>query len=401
MKVTLRTWGPQDNLFPTIFDGLQANWGEVPSNVESEQLCRLTSIPHDLKMWEHLTRWCTLTDGQRTYVESCFAGKTLPQILELITFNFVIDGCTRAATHQIVRTRQAAFMQHGGRDNDWRHRRFTMPETMERMCQVNEQFARAVAEGEITKRGGATSEGRRLAKQQVKDGIERANFKHCITTWGPFDRLDERLDLGDESSTPTLREQIEFVVGQAKTLYAALVDAGIPWQDARRVLPIGLQTYIHEVYDWPTLKATLGNRLEHVMDWEHNCIAQLMLREIHMKCPPIFAKNLGSQSDFAGAAKFAGLESWPPDGKWPNPNEVCAYCHKSSTNHDRDQAEELRQEYSSSIHEYVPMDTLPRTHRPEQNPFWILHPDSMKGGDIVWIPTNGTWPEDVPRERKG
>lgn len=30
---------------------------------------------------------------------------------------------------------------------------------------------------------------------------------------------------------------------------------------------------------------------------------------------------------------------------------------------------------------------------------WILHPDSMAGRPIQWIPTNGTYPDDLkPKE---
>jgi thymidylate synthase ThyX len=140
-----------------------------------------------------------------------------------------------------------------------------------------------------------------------------------------------------------------------------LVDAGIPWQDARRVMWMGTQTYIHDQYNYLALQGVLANRLEHIMDWEFNCVAQLMLREVKMQCPPLFSKYLGSHSDKAKAAKFAGLESWPPDGKWPVPDAV---------------------------------KDLPRQHTAEQMPFFVLHPSSMAGGPIKWIVTNGTYPHE-------
>ena len=53
----------------------------------------------------------------------------------MISFAFTIDGVSRACTHQLVRTRiGAAVLQHGGRDNDWRHRNWTLPETIRRAC---------------------------------------------------------------------------------------------------------------------------------------------------------------------------------------------------------------------------------------------------------------------------
>ena len=46
-------------------------------------------------------------------------------------------------------------------------------------------------------------------------------------------------------------------------------------------------------------------------------------------------------------------------------------------------------------HHYQGADLLRREHRPEQNPYWVLHPDAMNGGPIVWVPTNGTYPEEL------
>jgi hypothetical protein len=163
----------------------------------------------------------------------------------------------------------------------------------------------------------------------------------------------------------------------------------------------------------------LSNRLEHIMDWEINCVAQLLLREVNMKCPPLLAKYLGAASDRAGRDMFAGLESWPPVGKYPNPYEQCADCGHSQGNHHRPESSSglMQQAFAdnpdlmeceacvrssskdlpSAFHEYVPKDTLPRTHTPEQNPFWVLHPDSMAGHPIIgWVATNGTYPKEFP-----
>ena len=124
IKVTLDTWGPKENIFSTLYNQLQSNWGDHPSRVADDQ---------------------DLSTEQIKYVEACFAGKTLQQALELITFAFTVDGITRACTHQLVRTRiGAAVMQHGGRDNDWRHRKWTLPETIRRAC------VRTHATGSIT-----------------------------------------------------------------------------------------------------------------------------------------------------------------------------------------------------------------------------------------------------------
>ena len=387
LSVTLDRWGPTYNLFTSMYDALQANWGDEPSRTVLRPcpwLERLIQQPNHMGSWEHATGWCALDENERAYVEACFAGKTLQQVLEGVTFDFCIDGVSRAFTHQNVRTRLGAgFMQHGGRDNDWRHRAWTMPETMNRMCEA----------GEMT------------AVEWADRGL-----RHCITSWKPIESYLMSVDPPERSDT--IREAIERHIMRGRELYSALVDAGIPWQDARRVLFMGMQTYIHDQYNYLALSGMLANRLEHIMDWEHNCVAQLMLREVKMKCPPLLSKYLGSHSDKAKTARFAGLESWPADGKWPNPFEYCAECGHTKANHhlhpesndvticevcERDgrYANGLAITRMNSIHKYVAKDILPRQHRPEQNPFWVLHPDSMAGGPVVWIPTNGTYPHEM------
>lgn len=383
LNVTLDTWGPVDNLFPSLYDALQSNWGDAPSRTVTEDQ-RMTLASRNIGL-DHLTGWDRLNAEQRGYVESCFAGKTLPQVLESITFRFLVDGCTRACTHQLVRTRiGAAMMQHGGRDNDWRHRPWVMPETIRRAC--------------------LHDEGRGTTEERWDD----RELRHCVKDWGPISKFinDEARHYNDPERV-TLRDAIEAYLQEGRDLYAALVDAGIPWEDARRLLWMGSSTYIHVDYNYLALQGVMAKRLEHIMDWEINCVMQLAKREINMKCPPLFGKYLRSMSDIRGQAAMAGLQSWPPDGKYPNPYERCECGHAKASHVPNPTGDP---DYVGSDgcmecfdgrtnfpdigyrHEYSPVDTLPREHRPEQNPFWVLHPESMAGGSIRWIPTNGTYP---------
>jgi thymidylate synthase ThyX len=392
LSVRLDRWGPVTDLFTSMYDALQSNWGDAPSRTVLRRHAMTTDVELNLRRDDRVGRrdnidvqtgWVYLSDDERDYVEACFAGKTLQQVLEGVTFDFCIDGVARVFTHQNVRTRLGAgFMQHGGRDNDWRHRPWTMPETIRR-----------------------ASEAHALSKGLMSDAPipESVNgLRHCISDWSKIN--DYLYDL-DDGPGAVLGDAIAEHLMAGRQLYSALVDAGIPWQDARRVLTMGTQTYIHDQYNYLALSGVLANRLEHIMDWEFNCVAQLMLREIKMKCPPLISKYLGSHSDKAKAAKFAGLESWPPDGKWPNPYERCGSCGHARANHNltvqttvapmQYDACEVCVRQRMSCAGYVGVDTLDRQHRPEQMPFFVLHPTSMEGGPIVWIPTNGTYPHDV------
>lgn len=301
LDVRLDAWGPHD-ILPVLGATLQANWGDRPMTPR-----------------EALTEFMNGTGP----LVPAFQGQTLAAMLEGITFWFTIDGVSRACTHQLVRTRFAAFSQHGGRDNDWRMRTWTVPETIWR---ASKQESDSLPPNEV----GCAD----MSKIHRRDTPHRQR---------------------------TLWQRLTAVLEDSKNLYADLVDAGIPWQDARRVLPMGLQTYLHATYNYTSLAGFLANRPEHIMDWEINCVAQLMVREVKRACPPILADALKSHSDRAGRAAFAGLTSWPPDGKFPVPPDA---------------------------------QGLKRRHRPEQNPFWVLHPESMAGGPIQWIKTNGSY-DDV------
>lgn len=395
LVVTLDNWPQREpNMFPAMYDALVSNWGDAPSRtVQSE--CRFSggyvALATHLRSWEHETGWCRLLPDEQAYVEMCFAGKTLQQVLERFTFSFCVDGVTRAETHQMVRTRVGAgFMQHGGRDNDWRHRQWSMPETLARA--VDADFAKRSA-AQIADGPGGTY-------PTVVNGREV-----CVRDWLPIEQFINQQDRANH-----LRGAIEAYLDEGKALYAALVDAGIPWQDARRLLWIGTQTYIHADYNFVALKGVLANRLEHVMDWEVNCVAQLMMREIQMKCPPPFFRYLGSRSDLSQRAAFAGLESWPPDGKWPNPHERCAICRYDHEDCDDLQRrigngsvmvvpQNTRGEYATDTtpiieHRYAPNDTLPRQHVANQMPFFVLTKDAMAGGPVEWLWTNGQYPYD-------
>lgn len=386
LVVTLDNW-PQiePNMFPALYDSLVSNWGEDPSRSVA-QTCRYETkpyaeaVPH-MASWEHRTGWCRLTDDQRAYVEMCFAGKTLQQALERFSFTFCVDGCSRAETHQIVRTRVGAgFMQHGGRDNDWRHRRWTMTETIARAC-----------DADLSKR---SADELIPASHDKNDYPRDINGKVvCIRNWAPIEAF-----INAQDASSNLYGAIQAYLDEGKALYSALVDAGIPWQDARRVLWMGTQTYIHCDYNYVALKGVLGNRLEHVMDWEVNCVAQLMQREVNRLCPPIFGRYLGSHSDRAGKAAFAGLESWPPDGKWPNPFERCVHCNKTKAEcmAEFSRREVERAEHEHNLwHQYLGADTLPRQHSADQMPFFVLTPAALAGGPVEWIATNGQYPHEA------
>lgn len=328
LKVVLRSHGLNEgSFFATLFCELQSNWGGVLDIRKDEDL----------------------TPDQWKVIRESFAGWSLQQALENLTFAFCIEGLTRAATHQIVRSRiGVSAMQQGGRDNDWRHHKFVIPETIRRMSIDLENFEEDPEE---------------------KHGIQYENFYNlhsCLERSLKFHFLSKYSFPMMNNQAPSLEDLITFVIGMNKDLYAILVDMGIPYQDARRVLPIGLDTHIYMNYNYLSLQNMLGKRLEYVMDWEINCIAQLMVREVFIACElyksergidiSFVADNLRSISDKCQQSKFNNLSSWPPDQKYPEKYDLSS-----------------------------------KYNNPRQMPFWILSGQSLIGGDVKWIPTNGEY----------
>jgi thymidylate synthase ThyX len=320
-------------MFANIYNQAQSNWGESPSRVLYD---------------------ADLTPDQWQTVEAIFDGKHLSNALEALTFCFLVDGCTRAATHELVRSRiGASFHQHGGRDNDWRNRKWTVSEALARACDVD-------------RCGVALPSTHAVDPSVLKEKFFRYLEEMKVSVLGiDIDRVTQFMEGGD------LDRLLYLVLAMQKAFYGASVDAGLAWQDARRILGIGHQTYLHCNYNFLALKGVLGHRLEHgACDWEIDCVAQLMQLEVVRNCPPIIAKQLVSNSDRAGVNKFATLYSWPPNGKHPTPS-----------NWDPNRKTQFRR---------------------EQMPFWVLDPFCYRDRTfpVTWIPTNGTYPHEEVENRR-
>jgi thymidylate synthase ThyX len=346
LEVKLVAWnGPT---FPVLYDVLMSGAGDEPSRLSEEfrPEMREPFAPQAIQA-EHRMGWTDLSDYQKQVLTAMFAMKLLPTPMEAISFTFLINNVARATTHQLVRTRVgASFAQNSGRVNDWRHKAWSCPETI----------ARVIAEYD---------RGRELPLNEY--GVQT---EACLFDEAPIDaylkkldedRTEDDLAVGGPTS---LHDAVFRHLQEGRRLYAAFVDAGVPHQDARRVLTMGTETFIYDKYNYLALAGFLANRLEHTMEWEINCIAQLMLREVKMRCPRVYSQFLMSRSDKTKVCAVGDDSAeWSWDGKHP---------HAPS---------------------YV--QPFPPAYSPLQNPYWVLHPDAMAGGPIVWIPTNGTYPWEI------
>lgn len=349
LEVKLVSWnGPS---FPVLYDELMSGAGDEPSRlaetIQPSPAWVEGALTREVISAEHATQWDALDDYQRRVVTAMFAMKLLPTPLESINFTFLINNVARATTHQLVRTRVgASFAQNSGRVNDWRHKAWSMPETIARLIDDFDQDH---------------------STPLPFDGVA---LESCLERMLPIENyltlLDARRTEEDVAvnGPTTLHDALVNHLQDGRRLYAALVDAGVPHQDARRVLTMGTETFIYDNYNYLALAGVLANRLEHTMEWEINCIAQLMLREVRMQCPRVYSQFLMSRSDKTKVCSVGDDSAeWSWDGKWPRP---AGY-----------------------------QEPFPPSYGPLQNPYFVLHPSSFNGGPIVWIPTNGTYPWSI------
>jgi len=140
---------------------------------------------------------------------------------EHLFFTFVVDGVSRATTHQLVRTRiGASFSQESQRLNDVREAPFRMPETVKRYIEKNTK---------------------------------------CV---------DEVL-------------RIYEAIRNSREVYEMLIDSGeVPYQDARYFLPIGTTTHIYCSYSYTTLYNLARRRLCKGVQWEINTVLRLMKKAV-------------------------------------------------------------------------------------------------------------------------
>lgn len=158
-----------------------------------------------------------VTDGERTEYFEQIKKTKLKAPFEAVKFHFMIEGVTRSFTHQMVRQRTAVYAQES--------LRFAVKEDMADGVALPPSLA------------GTKS-------------IEEMDIDFDRSGW--FDRLDEK---------HKMRYRWEVANRQLGSTYMELVNAGMPAEDARGLLPHSITTRLNYVTDLRALLDHAGNRL--------------------------------------------------------------------------------------------------------------------------------------------
>jgi flavin-dependent thymidylate synthase len=158
-----------------------------------------------------------VTDEERRAALNDMGKTVLNGPLEAVQFHWQIEGVTRSITHQMVRSRASFFAQES--------LRFAVPE-------------------------GDWAEEIPLPPSLAGAREERKNFL------GPVNGAE----FAEAGSRLRMLDAWEDAMINAQSAYSALIELGMPAEEARDVLPHGMPTRIHVVHDLRTLLAEAGKR---------------------------------------------------------------------------------------------------------------------------------------------
>ena len=102
---------------------------------------------------------------------------------------------------------------------------------------------------------------------------------------------------------------------QCSDFYQELFEAGVPYQDARFVIPHAATTTVVWTVNFLALRNFCGNRLQNFMQWEINALARSLRDEVRRVSPPLadalkprceITKNCQASGNlFGGCGKFS------------------------------------------------------------------------------------------------
>jgi flavin-dependent thymidylate synthase len=181
-----------------------------------------------------------VTHGERRKILGEMAKTILATPLEAVSFHFLIEGVTRGFTHQLVRNRNSSYAQ----------------ESM-RFAVVGEKQGIPVA------MPPSIAAGRSL--RDVMAAIREE-----------FPAIDPGLARNMVIDQATAADKARWAWDEAQVKieesYQYLVNAGIPAEDARGLLPTNVQTRIHWVMNLRSLKLEAGKRLSTQAQYEWKAV---------------------------------------------------------------------------------------------------------------------------------
>lgn len=189
------------------------------------------------------------------------------------------------------------------------------------------------------------------------------------------------------SSFPdSFHNQVYELRNQMDNLYQSLVDAGVPYEDARYVLPMGLETALFASYNMLAFKSLVERRLCNRMMGETNYTVRKMV-DLVVKKYPWVGKNLRSSCEKRGTCASVS-PMFPPMCI----TQIGGATHAADNPTLRDfiEAREGRYDFPKSMStlvEYEEMDVYRLNHEGHDEVRSLLDPERV----IAYRDLNGLW----------
>ena len=174
----------------------------------------------------------TPSDGSGNALKHAISSGHL-SVCEHASFTFAVSGVSRALTHQLVRHRIASYSQQSQRYVNMGRFEYVIPQTV-------------------------------------------------------FDVRDS-FDMGDEYPSNEPLYAWDWIMGEINALYRALIDKGVPEEDARYILPNACTTNIIVTMNARELRHFFSLRCCNRAQWEIRELANKMLKLVKPVAPTIFA----------------------------------------------------------------------------------------------------------------
>jgi thymidylate synthase ThyX len=230
----------------------------------------------------HVQRETILDEMQRTKIKAP---------LEFVQFHFLFEGVTRGFTHQLVRQRTATYVQESTR--------FAVKQD--------------VPVGVPPSLGGSTGEYMKIRWDIVNKYGELTRYGEDRTTFHPSWIEWEQRTAG-LSDLEKRRYRWDLAVERIADDYLRFIDAGMPAEDARGLLPTNLLTRVHYSTDLRALLDHAGNRLCTQAQFEWRLVFARMAEAIRNYNPHQnlinLAKNKVSGESTADMEWLSGGDYW-------------------------------------------------------------------------------------------
>lgn len=314
-------------------------------------------VVRDFKDVTHAERREYLAQVQKTKLQMPF---------EAVQFHFMIEGVTRAFTHQMVRQRTAAYAQQSDRfavqENGIP---VALPPSLAGTTGVWEQHELSV----VARISGGGNTNVDSTDQEVQYEVAELMIR--------------------ESDAEKQRWAWDQAVNKIDASYGYLVANGMPQEDARGLLPTNLLTRLHYVTNLRGLLDHGGNRLCTQAQFEWRLVFARIIEAIRNYNPYAGLlrqlRNLNEVDDYAAVQYCAANDTWQYEAIADMFKPVCYLTGKCEFKANFDRACSIRNRVDAN-------QELGRS-----SDEWGQEHDNVQGNPIV----SGVGPQSVVRDESG